>query len=252
MPIEHPLLLVSAATVLALAAAYTYVGVRLVRRDGPTGDTRLALLLFAGWWWATAANQALGGLTYAAAAFGHADFALQLTYAMVSRLLLAGSLFGLMAYMVYLFTGRMRLGLLGAFYAAFYLLLLASVVTARPDGLEYARWRIDVHYAVTPPAPLLLLQFAALVLPPVAAALSYFRLCFRVDRPEQRFRIVLVSWTVIVWWIVAVLAGQRTSFDNDALQALNRIVGLLAGVAVLLAYDPPAWLQRRWRAPAVT
>jgi hypothetical protein len=123
-----------------------------------------------------------------------------------------------------------------------------ALAAAQPDGVYVGHWRTDVTTADVAPAWVSLVNLATIVLPPVAGAIGYFTLVFRLREKRdalKRFRIVVVSVSLTAWWIVAVLAGQRASLANEDLQVVNRFLGLLVAVAILIAYEPPA-LLRRW------
>lgn len=241
-------LLFSAATTLVVAAAYLYLASRLAgeRRTGAPGGPQ-ALSLFAAWWGLTGINQVMGGLLYAAAAFGYADLTVQTTYVVVQRLLLSGSMFGLMAYLLYLFRGRMHLVTLALVYGAFYAFQLWTVFSREPTGVLLSRWRTDLTYASSAPAWADLVTFLVVVLPPVVGCLAYLRLLARVGDRSARVRIFTVSIGLIVWWVFAVAVGRASVYDNDALQLANRVLGLVVAVSILFAFWPLAWMQRVFR-----
>jgi hypothetical protein len=249
MPSGHRIvqmtLAIAAILTLAYATVYAYVGMRL-GRSHLRGDGKSVMAAFGIWWIATSINQYLGGAFYLAAAFGYTDFPLQLAYVIVQRLLLAVSMIGLMYYIVYLVSGRRILLPLAILYLCFWLMQIYVVFLGSPDGIDVYRWRTDLHYTATTPSIFSLIDLVVIVLPPVIGAALLLRLYKRVETPTQRFRIVAVSVGFIAWWLVAVLAGQRSVFDNDALQALNRIVGAAVGLLILLAYEPTGWMQRRY------
>jgi hypothetical protein len=107
------------------------------------------------------------------------------------------------------------------------------------------RWRTGLSFARAAPLWTSLASLALVVLPPVAASVAYFRLIFRVDDAGQRYRIATVSASLIVWWVVAVAAGQSRLLDNEAVQLAARVLGVAAALGVLVAYSPPAWVRRR-------
>lgn len=230
---------------LTAACAYAYVGARLASRRTAHDDTQRAMRFFSAWWILLSANLVLGGSVYAAAAFGWSSFEVQLVYAHVQRLLLAGSLVGLLYYLTYLLTGRDWLVPIAAFYALYYALLEYSLVAGSPNGVYVGDWRTDLTYARTGGATALRAALALmLIVPPVAGSLAYFRLFFRVKSRAQRYRIALVSWSLALWWVMAVLAGQREALGNESFQLVNRFAGLAAALVILVAYLPPVALQR--------
>lgn len=239
-----------AGTIALLAATmYAYVALRLVRGRGPTPR---ALSMFALWWAALAINMGLVGVTYLLGAAGALTFEIQLVDSYLQRLLLAVSMVGLMEYLLFLLTGRDLLLPIVVLYAAFFGLSSAAMFWQTPDGLFVGEWRTDITYAREAPRWIPLVNLGAILLPPVGAALAYFRLFFRVPDNTRKWRIALVSWAIVGWWAVAVWAGQRDALDNGLLQSGHRMLSLLAAYSVLAAYAPPRWAQRRWgvQAPA--
>lgn len=240
-------LLVSAATTIAAAATYLYLALRLAtRRLDADDEADAALRLFAAWWGLTALNQLGASGLYIAAAFGYTEITVQTTYVVAQRLLLAGSMVGLMGYLLFLFRGRTHLVALGIVYGAFYAFQLWSVFARGPDGVVVSRWRTDFTYERTLPAWEGLITLLVLVVPPVVGSLAYLRLAARVPSRSARIRIIAVSIGLVVWWVLAVAAGRAEARDVDALQLANRLVGLLVALGILFAFEPTRWMQRRF------
>ena len=247
MALEHPSLFV--ASLVAFAAGMVYLVVARefrTRISHALPASRRPLLFFALWWAALGTNIVLGGLLYMAASFGYTDYPLQVVYSIVQRLLLCVSLVGLMYYLLYLLSGRDWLAVLVAYYSTYFLFVVYIMYSGEPQGVHVGAWRTDLDYTRDNAATYGLANFLLLVLPPVVAALAYFfRFFFRSDERALRYRIGLVAWAITVWWIMAVVAGQREAFGNEEFQLVNRITGLLAALSILAAYRPPAWV-RRW------
>lgn len=239
-------LLVAGAVDAAAAAAYGVVAWRLARRRPLDAGDALAMRCFALWWSALAANLALVAPVYFLAAFGGLGLPIQLASSVVQRVLLALSLVGLMAYLLYLLTGRARIAVLAAVYTAYVGLLLASLVYQQPRGVEALAWRTDLAYARQAPLWSELASFFLIVLPPVASSVAYLRLLPRMSDRTQRYRTAMVSAALLVWWTVAVVAGQPTLLDVGALQIVARLLSVVAAMAVLSAFTPPAWVRRRF------
>lgn len=245
--VESTLALAAASTLL-VGATYAYVGLHLVRKArAERGDGRnaRALSFFGGWWFATSLNQSLGGVLYLAAAFGWTDLSIQLTYVLVQRLLLALSLVGLMFYLIYLQTGRDALLPLAIVYAAYYASQVYIVVARAPIGVESFGWRTDLVYA-NASSPLWESLSLLIVVPPVIGALSLLRVYPRLPSPARRLRVAMIGGGFVVWWVLAVIAGQARTFDLAWLQGLNRVVGILVALGILLAYEPRPWMERRF------
>lgn len=240
-------LLFAGLSTLLVAATYGYVAWSLYRKSAGSSPASRTLRLFSLWWGATSLNQALGSLLYLAAAFGTMDTGLQASYVLLQRLLLAVSLVGLMQYLVYLQTGRDALTGLAVVYGVYWATQVYHVVARQPVGVEAFSWRTDLVYAKTLSPAWDLLTPLFIVLPPVVGALLLLRIYRRVETPTQRFRILAIAVGFTVWWLVAVAAGHPATHDIAWFQAVNRVVGVLVALAVLLAYEPTGWMKRRYQ-----
>ena len=236
-----------AAGIIALlaGAVYLYVARRLPRPPG-SKDASRAMAMFSLWWYALGVNIILVGVTYLLGAAGHLTFELQYVDSYLQRLLLAVSMVGLMHYLLYLLTGRDLLAPLAVFYGAYFVFLIYGMLLQQPDTLFVGAWRTDI---MSPRGEVAWLKYAslgAILLPPTVCSLLYLRLFFRVPDATRKWRIALVSGAILFWWAIAVVAGQRAALDDTPLQAANRLLSLVAAFAVLAAYSPPRWAQRRW------
>lgn len=206
------ILAVAGASTMLVALTYGYVGLRLAGQATGTSATARALAFFALWWLATSLNQAMGSTLYVAAAFGYTSVDIQLTYVFVQRLLLALSLVGLMYYLLYLQTGRSYLLPLIVVYALYYVTQMYVISAGGAIAVESFAWRTDLVYA-TPVSPAWDLASLLVVLPPVIAALATLRVYRRVGTPIRRFRVAMIGIGFVVWWVLAIAAGQRAAYD---------------------------------------
>ena len=85
-----------------------------------------------------------------------------------------------------------------------------------------------------------------LLLPQIIGGFAYFTLYFRVTETTQKYRILLVSWSIIIWFLspLAALAGGLA--EQDWWQLASRLIGLAAALTILIAYLPPRWLKQRY------
>jgi hypothetical protein len=243
----HPTLAVAAVVALAAAVVYLHVG-RVFLARHRSGDVGNALGMFALWWIATGMNIAIASGFIAAAAFGWTDLDLQVTYAILQRLLLGLSMVGLVHYLLVVVRGHAAVRPLVAFYGAYTVLLLAMLNANQPVGVYVGDWRTDLEYADEDALPpwVTLLSAAWLIVPPVALAIRAIVVARRLPPSQrgQRNRITLVGLAIVAWWVVAVLAGQREAFGAEFFQLFNRFLGLSMALVVLAAYSPPAWMRR--------
>lgn len=237
-------LLLSALSALLVGAVYAFVAFRLLARSKLPGSWPLRF--FAMWWGAIAFNHVAGSAIYVAASQGYVSFEVQLTYLIMQRLAVCASLLGLMAFLSFLYTGQARVPVLAGAYVLVAAYLLYVITAAAPEGVLVGRWRSDVANAATLPRSLDVASLLFILLPPIVASLLYLRLARRVETRSQRVRVYTVSLGVIAWWVFAVASAGRSTMDTDWLQATNRVVGLLVALAILVAYQPPAWMRRRF------
>jgi hypothetical protein len=239
-------LLVSAAFALAAAAVYAYVGTRVGRRR-VSPEALLASRLFSAWWYGLAATTAIGAGQAVLAYAGALDLAVALTITHANLIIITFALLGLAYYLVYLFTGKTRaLWVLAAFYAAFYVLLVYFVVVGEPSGVKVGRWSVALEYARPQGGLLLAAVVVALLGPQIGSGLAYFTLFFKVREPTQRWRIALVSLSIVVWFSSALAGVGAGVSQQDWWQWTTRGIGLAAALTILMAYVPPMWARRRW------
>src|SRR5688572_29254760 len=119
----QPTLLFGAILSVISAGIYYYVGRVLSRRRSVSPDSRLAWTLFVVWWYALAAATFSGAVLSMLGALGIAGLPLFTTFTLVNLLAICVALYGLMFYLLYLFTGnRGLIGPLAVFYIAYYIL----------------------------------------------------------------------------------------------------------------------------------
>lgn len=238
-------LLVGACTAVVSGLAYAYVGLRIGgRRSAP--EDRMALRAFGAWWFGLAllslVEAAQTGLWLA----GARDRQLFTAMTYLTLAPFCAMIWGLFYYLAYLLSGRREIlwvsvGLYLLAYGAFVSLFAMS----DPVGVKATAWNVRMEYARSFPPLVMLAAIGLLVLPVLGGAIAYGLLFFRVRNPLQRYRIAVVSLSLLLWFgspLVAQLAGVAQS---DAWGIASRVVGLLAALAILLAYRPPARVLRR-------
>ncbi len=243
----HIMHLISALFSAASAAIYGYVAARLGRRTISHPEARLAWRLFALWWYCLAAATLAGGIPHFLSAFDIVSLLPFVALAYVEILLICVALWGLVYYLVYLFTGNRRFLIpVAIFYALYYFLLVYAITVSDPADVEITRWNVQLIYAHPPTGPFFTLLLVLLVFPQILSALAYFTLFFRVREATQRYRILLVSWCIVLWFGSAFVASVAGLSEEDWWQILSRLIGLGAAVGILFAYLPPAIVKRRF------
>lgn len=244
----QPTLLFVALLSMLCAGIYFYVGRVLSRRRSSTPDSRLAWRLFVTWWYALAVATFFGALLNLQGAFGITSLPLFTTMNFMNLLATCIALYGLMYYLLYLFTGnRKLLGPLSVFYALYYMLIVYYVQANVPVSVSIERWRTTLVYQNEIRGPFFLLLLLLLVFPQIIGSLAYFMLYFRVEVVTQKYRILLVSWSIIIWFLSTFLASISGLGQYDWWQIVSRLIGLGAASSILVAYQPPAWIKQRFR-----
>lgn len=247
-------LLASALFAFVTSAIYVFVGYRLSRRAVPMSG-RLAAVGFVAFWYGLAASNFLGqnGLQALLAAFGYLNLYLTLALGQISLVAICVALWGILYYLVYLYTGRRRAWVpLAWFYSAFYVFLEYFIWDSKPIDVQAEDWRVKTEYvkAVEGPEalsnPIVLALVIGLLVPQILAALAYLSLVFRAQTATQRYRILLVSISILVWFGAPFFALGRGVQESTTYQVVSRFIGLGAALAIFLAYHPPGWIRRRY------
>ena len=242
----QPTLMFGAALSILSAVIYFYVGRVLSRRRVANPDARLAWMLFVTWWYALAGSTLIGAILSLLGAFNIAGLPLFITLTQVNLLAICIALFGLMYYLIYLFTGRQSLLVpLIVFYIVYYILVVYYVQARMPVGVSVGRGSATLQYELPAEGPLYVAVLVLLIFPQVIGSLFYFTLYFRVKTVTQKYRILLVSWSILIWFMSAFLASLAGLSEQDWWQVTSRLIALSASLAILLAYDPLPWIRHR-------
>lgn len=240
-------LLLSALFALVAASIYAYVGWRLSKRIVSSSEARLAWRSFTVWWYGLAVTTLIGGLLNLFGAVGLTIVSLFITATYINLLTICLALWGLLYYLIYLFTGNSRLLVpLAIFYIIYYVLLVYYITASIPESINIDRWRTTLAYHASLTGPFFVVLIVLLLLPQIIGGFAYFTLYFRVTETTQKYRILLVSWSIIIWFLspLAALAGGLA--EQDWWQLASRLIGLAAALTILIAYLPPRWLKQRY------
>lgn len=240
-----PILAIDGLFGLVTAAIFAYIGWTLARRP-VGGEGRSAVLAFATWWHGMAVSTALGSVTRILAGMDLLGANLYETVLYLTLLPLCAALWGLLYYLLYLLTGSAALRVpLAIAYGGFYAILLGFVVWGEPDGFVAEGVRLGANFTSPQPGWALRGIILLMVVPLIGGALGYLSLVRRVPAPEQKYRIWMVSGSVLAWFGSALLASEVGLSNISWWPIASRIIGLTAAATILLAYRPPLWLQRR-------
>jgi len=242
----EPTLGVSAGFAFVSAIIYVYVGVRFGRRQ-VSGESKMAARMFALFWLGLAATTASGGILSLTGALGDPNLGVVSAATYMNVVVISAALMGLLYYLVYLYTGRKEILMpLVALYSTLGVTLALYIASSNPTGVLVSRWSVGLTYARPLTGPFVLIVVGLLILPQLIAALVYFRLYFRLHDPTQRFRVAVVSWSLILWFGIGLLAGGAGLSRFDWWQVASRGLGLGAALAILTAYYPPRWVKDRF------
>ena len=240
-------LLFSALFAVIAAGIYSYVGWRLGKRVISSAESRLAWVSFTVWWYGLAATTLIGGFLSLFGALGLTSLPLFVTATYINILILCLALWGLLYYLIYLFTGNRRsLALSALFYTIYYILLVYYITASIPGDINVGRWSTTLVYRAPLTGPFFVIVLAMLLLPQIIGGLAYFSLYFRVPDVTQKYRVLLVSLSIIVWFLSPLIALAGGLAQQDWWQLASRLIGLAAALTILMAYLPPRWLKQRY------
>lgn len=231
---------------LLTASLYGYVGVILMKREA-RGPSRRALLLFSVWWFCLGGTSAMGALRTGLLMLGVDDLDLHVALSLASVLVLVVGLFSLLYYLLYLHLGRESLmGWLAAAYFAIFVYFVYLSLWLDPQAVRLDGWQAETVNGRMLVGGHLWAALLLLLAPTVLAAALYGSLFFRLEDPEHRYRIALVSGSFILWFGGLPVIGLAFGLsDEDWWRLLSRFVGLLIPLLIIAAYRPPAWVRKR-------
>jgi hypothetical protein len=248
----QPTLFIGAILAFLSAAIYFYVGHVLGRRRQTSPGTGMAWLMFVIWWYALALGTLFGGILSLLGAFGIVDLPLFTTITIIDLLTVCVALWGLLYYLIYLYTGNSSLlWPVGILYFLYYGYLVYFIEASDPIGVTVNRWNTSLQYQNTIRGPLYWGALLLLVFPQIIGSLAYFMLFFQVKATTQRYRILLVSWSIVIWFMSSFLASASGLAQQDWWQIVSRLIALAASLTILFAYQPPAWIKRRFGVAAI-
>jgi hypothetical protein len=240
-------LLFSALFAFVAASIYAYVGWRLSKRIVASSEAKLAWQSFTVWWYSLAATTFISGLLNLFGAFGLTILPLFVAATYINLLVLCLALWGLLYYLIYLFTGNSQLLMpLAIFYILYFALLVYYITASVPESINVDRWRATLDYRTPLTGPFFVFVILLLLLPQVIGGLAYFTLYFRVTDVTQKYRVLLVSWSIIIWFLSPFIAIAGGLAEQDWWQLVSRLIGLAAALTILMAYLPPRWLKERY------
>lgn len=238
-------LLVSGLIAAGGTLLYGYIGTRLARRQVSL-EAQPALQLFSTWWFLLAGTQVVTGGSEVLAWMGVDALGLHAGLSYVNLFFSVFAIHTLLYYLVYVFAGHMRgFAPVTLAYLVYFLVVLYLLTIANPVGLDVSAWTVAIETEEPISGPVTNAIVGFLLVPPLVAAGAYLRLYAHVDSRTQRYR-VLVIGTSIVLWLGSFLAVYLAGADQASIWPLiSKLIGLGGAVAVLAAYFPPRWIRER-------
>lgn len=230
-----PTLVAGALLTFGAGLAYLAVGVVFARQARGRG---LPLALFSLFWLAIGFYGVTDGLWSLAVPTLGPDLSVGVTILVLKTLVGCAGFFGLVYYLLFVYTGDRRLLVpLAAFYGLVYVVVLYSYLDAQPVGQVAQTWRSGLVYA-NGGTFLDLLGTLALFVPPLVATVAYARLVPKTHDPAQRRRVLTVSASLVVFF-GGLLVGWVGISAWFWWPLVEKGLGVATGVAVVWALRGP-------------
>lgn len=235
---------VPVATNVVAAGVALAVGLRLAGH-APDGDAGRAVRRFAAWWIGLAVFIGVNQLASTLGLLGLDAPVLYAALVYTSYVALAAALWGLVSYVLFLFTGRQGLfAAATAVYAAQLIAVLVWIASLGPRGILLTEGGTQTDFA-RQPSPGEGAVFALfLLLPPIAASVAFFTLRFRTTDPTARYRATAMGVGIFVWFVATILITSGGK-PTPATTIGGPLLGTLCMLYILSAFFPPRWLQAR-------
>jgi hypothetical protein len=243
------------ALVLGLAdfvvvGIYAFIGRRFAQRK-VSPENRLPIIQFSTFWLGLAVVTLIAGIESIVAAFSTLSLPLVLSLYYFEILALCIVLWGLIGYLVRLYTGRSYLLPITGLYALLFVLLVYFITASGPTSVTVTLGSVGVRYATPVGGPILAILALILVVPEFLCAILYFTLFFRTDDRTARYRITLVSWGLLAFFGLD-FAGISTKLGGSVgAIALGALLGIVPVLVIFMAYYPPRLIRDRLGVTAI-
>lgn len=164
----------------------------------------------------------------------------------------AFALSGFGAYVLFLHTGRKMPSLAGPVVVGLvYMYFFLAITHARlPLTIEVGTWATRMHLqpgSIFPGGEAV--GVTLFFLPLIMVVFLYLSLWRRLATQVQHLRLVSVSVSLLVFLVAASVQSNPDASPDSAVLPLTLVVILCTGLFSLAVFRPPAWLERRLRAP---
>lgn len=238
-------LALDATLALVTAAVYGWVGRIMLRRPAPDDAGRVALRMFALWWFSLMALTLISPIQDALALAGVFAVEPHLLLLYAALVPLAACLWGLLYYLLYIYTGNRRLLVpLGVFHLGILAFFTYLVAWLRPVGVTLREWNVQLVFEREVPSVLGSVALVLILGPVLLASLAYGTLFFRATDRTTRYRVASVSCGFLLWFGSSAAASVAGLSESSWWPIVSRVVGLVATLIILSAYRPPGFVQR--------
>jgi hypothetical protein len=223
---------------------YSFLGWRFSqRRVSP--ENRLPVLQFSLFLVGLAVSTSAGALDSALAVFAPPSLALVVTLYYIDILAACAALWGLVGYLIHLYSGRAYLVPLTGLYALLYVLLVYYTTASAPDAVTVTLGTVGFRDATMVGGPILGLLVVILVIPEFLGAILYFTLFFRTRDRTARYRIALVSWGLLAYFGIGLLGVAARLGGSLGAVTLGAVLGVVPVLVIFIAYYPPQFVRDR-------
>lgn len=232
---------------VVVGGVYAYVGRHVRGRPAPD-ESRLARDAFAAWWVGLALLNLQAGLVQIVAALGLRALAPYQALFQLRIVVLCAALGALMYYLTYLVSGSRRSWIpVALLYTANFLLAQYFLATHPWTGLEVGNWIVRLSFAqpLGLGDRLYVALVAGLLGPVLVGAVAYFTLVFLTPDRAARYRILMVSSSLTLWFLLTVTAAARSWTTQEWWVPASLLMGLTSALLILAAYRPPRWISAR-------
>jgi hypothetical protein len=231
-------------------AVYLYLGILMARRPVSV-EARLPALQFAIFWFGLAGASVLGGILSLTAAWVVPSLPVVLSFLYFDILVISAALWGLISYLIFLYSGRNRVLPITLLYIVEYGLLVYYITASQANGVTVTAGSVDPTYSMMPTGLVVIVPVLLLVIPELVASVAYLTLFFRTHDRTVRYRVLLVSLGILAWFLLDFLNIGSAPGSGLALLAVGRLLEILAALVVLAAYYPPRWIRDRFQVAGI-